>query len=58
MEKEVEDKKEIKARKGKNSIDFDHDIIDFAVIVVESSNLSKINFILKSLELPQLKNRD
>ncbi|HSF00197.1 MAG TPA: DUF72 domain-containing protein [Nitrososphaeraceae archaeon] len=56
MEKEVEDKKEIKARKGKNSIDFDHDIIDFAVIVVESSNLSKINFILKSLELPQLKN--
>jgi DNA polymerase IV (DinB-like DNA polymerase) len=56
MEKEVEDKKEIKARKRKNSIDFDHDIIDFAVIVVESSNLSKINFILKSLELPQLKN--
>ena len=55
-EKEVEDKMEIKARKGKHGVDFDHDIIDFAVIVVESSNLSKINFILKSLELPQLKN--
>ncbi|HET9807843.1 MAG TPA: DNA polymerase IV [Nitrososphaeraceae archaeon] len=47
---------EIKARKGKHGVDFDHDIIDFAVIVVESSNLSKINFILKSLEFPQLKN--
>ncbi|MGE5634250.1 MAG: DUF72 domain-containing protein [Deltaproteobacteria bacterium] len=55
-EKEVEDKMEIKARKGKHGVDFDHDIIDFAVIVVESSNLSKINFILKSLEFPQLKN--
>ncbi len=55
-EKEVEDKMEIKVRKGKHGVDFDHDIIDFVVIVVESSNLSKINFILKSLELPQLKN--
>ncbi|HET8856196.1 MAG TPA: DNA polymerase IV [Nitrososphaeraceae archaeon] len=57
-EKEVEEKNnEIKAlKKGKNSFVFDHNIIDFAVIVVESNNLSKINFILKSLELPQLKN--
>jgi DNA polymerase IV (DinB-like DNA polymerase) len=57
-EKEVEEKNnEIKAlKKGKNSFDFDHNIIDFVVIVVESNNLSKINFILKSLELPQLKN--
>ena len=31
------DKKEIKTRKGKNSIDFDHDIIDFAIIVIENS---------------------
>ncbi len=54
--KEVEDNKKIEVRKDGKNNDFYHDIIDFAVIVVESSNLSKINFILKSLELPQLKN--